>query len=94
MSQLTRQRIVNGDVLVSSEVSPPDLAGPMVVALARSATSSPSVAALPGECVYELKWDGFRLVTVTTAEGSRLWTRLGTDLTDQFPEMGKSRGVV
>jgi len=53
-AHLTRHRIVD-DVLVSSEVLPPDLAGPVGVALARAATSIPSVAALPGGCVYELK---------------------------------------
>lgn len=78
---------MNDDVLVSSEVLPPDLAGPVIVALARATPSIPSATALPGGCVYELKWDGFRLVIVTTAEGSRLWTRQGTDLTDRFPEI-------
>lgn len=57
------------------------------MALARAATAIPAAGALPGGCVYELKWDGFRLVTVTTAERSRLCTRQGTELTDRFPEI-------
>jgi len=78
---------MNDDVGVSFPVLPPDLAGPVALALARAATAIPAVGALPGGCVYELKWDGFRLVIVTTAAGSRLWTRQGTDLTDRFPEI-------
>jgi ATP-dependent DNA ligase len=66
---------------------PRDLAGPVTVALAKAAPAIPEVGALPGGCVYELKWDGFRLVVVTTTTGSRLWTRQGTDLTDRFPEI-------
>ena len=66
---------------------PRDLAGPVTVALAKAAPTIPGAGALPGGCVYELKWDGFRLVIVTTTTGSRLWTRQGTDLTDRFPEI-------
>jgi ATP-dependent DNA ligase len=43
--------------------------------------------ALPGGCVYEPKWDGPRLVIMTTDAGSRKWTRHGTDLTNRFHEM-------
>lgn len=66
------------DELMPPGVLPADLAGPVAVALARAAPSVPETRALPGGCVYELKWDGFRLVVVTTKAGSRLWTRQGT----------------
>jgi ATP-dependent DNA ligase len=72
---------------MSPVVPTPDLAGPVTVALARAAPAVPEAEALPGGCVYELKWDGFRLVIVITAAGSRLWTRQGTELTDRFPEI-------
>jgi len=38
---------------------PPDLAGPVEVALARSADEIPGPHALPGGSRYEVKWDGF-----------------------------------
>jgi ATP-dependent DNA ligase len=75
-------------------VLPRDLAGPVTVALAKAAPAIPEVGALPGGCVYELKWDGFRLVIVTTTTGSRLWTRHGTDLTDRFPEITAAASAV
>jgi hypothetical protein len=55
--------------------------------LAKAAPVISAAGVLPGGCVYELKWHGFRLVVVTTPTGSRLWTRQGSDLTDRFPEI-------
>jgi acyl-CoA synthetase (AMP-forming)/AMP-acid ligase II len=43
---------------------PPDLAGPVAVALAKPVRGIPPEGALPGGCVYEPKWDGYRLVVV------------------------------
>jgi hypothetical protein len=43
---------------------PPDLQGPVVVALARAEETIPSASSLPGGAVYELKWDGFRCALV------------------------------
>jgi ATP-dependent DNA ligase len=34
-----------------------------------------------------LKFDGFRVAVVRTANGARLWSRRGTDLTFAFPEL-------
>jgi hypothetical protein len=38
---------------------PPDLAGPVEVALARSTDQIPGPHALPGGSRYEVKWDGY-----------------------------------
>lgn len=66
---------------------PPDLAGPVAVELAKPVTDIPARSALPGGCVYEPKWDGYRLVVVRTATSTRLWSKQGRDLTDRFPDL-------
>jgi ATP-dependent DNA ligase len=66
---------------------PPELAGPVAVELAKPAAALPPPTALPGGCVYEPKWDGYRLVVVRTAEATRVWSRQGRDLTGRFPEI-------
>jgi hypothetical protein len=38
---------------------PPDLAGPVDLALARSVDQIPGPHALPSGCRYEVKWDGY-----------------------------------
>ncbi|MBM7806718.1 ATP-dependent DNA ligase [Geodermatophilus bullaregiensis] len=66
---------------------PPDLAGPVAVALAKPVRDLPEGDALPGGCRYEPKWDGYRLVVVRDRAGTRLWSRQGRDLTDRFPDV-------
>ena len=66
---------------------PPDLAGPVAVQLAKPVRDLPTAAALPGGCRYEPKWDGYRLVVVRGATGTRLWSKQGRDLTDRFPDV-------
>lgn len=66
---------------------PPDLTGPVAVELARAQESVPGRQALPGGCVYELKWDGYRLVVVRDHSTTRLWSRQGKDLTERFPDV-------
>ena len=66
---------------------PPGLAGPVAVELAKPVRTIPPVNALPGGCVYEPKWDGYRLVVVRTASSTRLWSKQGRDLTDRFPDI-------
>ncbi|VTU41409.1 Putative DNA ligase-like protein/MT0965 (plasmid) [Variovorax sp. PBS-H4] len=63
------------------------LGGPVTVALAKARDDIPPARALPGGCVYELKWDGYRAAIVIDHRGSRIWSRQGTDLTDKFPEI-------
>lgn len=66
---------------------PPELAGPVAVELAKPVKDIPPPSALPGGCVYEPKWDGYRLVVVRSAAGTRLWSKQGRDLTDRFPDI-------
>jgi ATP-dependent DNA ligase len=66
---------------------PPELAGPVAVELAKPVKDFPAPSALPGGCVYEPKWDGYRLVVVRTASSTRLWSKQGRDLTDRFPDI-------
>ncbi len=66
---------------------PPDLAGPVGVQLAKPVREIPAPHALPGGCVYEPKWDGYRLVVVRTTGSTRLWSKQGRDLTDRFPDL-------
>jgi ATP-dependent DNA ligase len=66
---------------------PPELSGPVGVALAKSVRTIPAATALPGGCRYEPKWDGYRLVVVRGARSTRLWSRQGRDLTDRFADV-------
>ena len=66
---------------------PPDLAGPVAVELAKPVQAVPRVDALPGGCLYEPKWDGYRLVIVRSGASTRLWSKQGRDLTDRFPDI-------
>jgi ATP-dependent DNA ligase len=66
---------------------PPELAGPVAVELAKPVKEIPPAHALPGGCVYEPKWDGYRLVIVRQAGSTRVWSKQGRDLTDRFPDL-------
>ena len=66
---------------------PPELAGPVAVQLAKPVREIPAAHALPGGCLYEPKWDGYRLVVVRSGASTRLWSKQGRDLTDRFPDV-------
>jgi ATP-dependent DNA ligase len=66
---------------------PPELSGPVAVELAKPVRAIPGAAALPGGCVYEPKWDGYRLVVVRSGTSTRAWSKQGRDLTDRFPDV-------
>src|SRR4051794_22660265 len=66
---------------------PADLAGPVEVMLARLEERVPGEHGMPGGSVYELKWDGYRLVVVHDGARVRLWSRNGNDLTDRFRDV-------
>src|SRR3712207_71998 len=66
---------------------PPELSGPVGVALAKPVRAIPRPDALPGGCRYEPKWDGYRLVIVRAARSTRLWSKQGRDLTDRFQDV-------
>ena len=42
---------------------------------------------MAGGAIYELKWDGYRMVLVRDESGATLWSRQGKDLTDRFPDL-------
>jgi ATP-dependent DNA ligase len=65
---------------------PPGLAGPVDLELARAVDTIPGEKALPGGSRYEPKWDGW-FVIVRSADGARLWSRQGKNLTDRFPDI-------
>jgi ATP-dependent DNA ligase len=66
---------------------PPELAGPVAVQLAKPVAAIPAPHALIGGCLYEPKWDGYRLVVVRSAGSTRVWSKQGRDLTDRFPDV-------
>jgi ATP-dependent DNA ligase len=66
---------------------PPELSGPVAVELAKPVRAIPAATALPGGCLYEPKWDGYRLVVVRTGTSTRVWSKQGRDLTDRFPDV-------
>ena len=66
---------------------PPELAGPVAVQLAKPVAAIPAANALVGGCLYEPKWDGYRLVVVRSAGSTRVWSKQGRDLTDRFPDV-------
>ncbi|WP_246080397.1 ATP-dependent DNA ligase [Modestobacter altitudinis] len=66
---------------------PSQLRGPVVVALARAERDIPHPGALPGGCLYEPKWDGYRLVIVRSKQAVRLWSKQGKDLSARFPDI-------
>lgn len=66
---------------------PPELSGPVAVELAKPVREIPPPHALPGGCLYEPKWDGYRLVVVRSAASTRVWSKQGRDLTDRFPDV-------
>src|SRR5688500_14478475 len=66
---------------------PPELAGPVAVQLSKPVRDIPAAPALPGGCLYEPKWDGYRLVVVRSGASTRVWSKQGRDLTDRFPDV-------
>jgi ATP-dependent DNA ligase len=66
---------------------PPELSGPVGVALTKPVADLPHPGALPGGCRYEPKWDGFRMVVVREVRATRVWSRQGRDLSGRFPDV-------
>ena len=66
---------------------PPELSGPVAVELAKPVRAIPAANALSGGCLYEPKWDGYRLVVVRGAGSTRVWSKQGRDLSDRFPDI-------
>lgn len=64
---------------------PADLRVPSLAA-AKPVARVPKPGALPGGCLYEPKWDGFR-VSATVTDTVTIWSRQGKDLTRWFPDL-------
>ena len=60
------------------------------LALARPVEQLPGPGALPGGCLYEPKWDGFRVAVHITGDDVRLVSRNGKDLTAVFPDLASA----
>lgn len=66
---------------------PAGLGPPVSLALAKAVTDIPSTGALPGGCIYEPKWDGFRLAVMVGSGRVSAWSRQGKNLTQYFPDL-------
>jgi hypothetical protein len=64
-----------------SEDVPAALRPPVELALAKAVPAVPAEGALPGGCLYEPKWDGYRAAILVDAHGASLFSRQGKDLT-------------
>lgn len=60
---------------------------PPVPALAKAVEAIPGLGSLPGGCVYEPKWDGFRALIMAGDGGVTLWSKQGKDLSRYFPDL-------
>ncbi|HEX9088236.1 MAG TPA: ATP-dependent DNA ligase [Arthrobacter sp.] len=65
---------------------PADLRVPSL-AMAKPVARVPSPGLLPGGCLYEPKWDGFRCGILVEESGVTIWSRQGKDLTRYFPDL-------
>ncbi|MDQ0620175.1 ATP-dependent DNA ligase [Arthrobacter globiformis] len=74
----------------SGEVIPPVLLPPLEVALAKGVKGIPPAAALPGQMLFEPKFDGYRVLIFRDRDRTSLWSRQGKDLTRYFPELVKA----
>lgn len=63
------------------------LAFPQDPMLARHVTSMPEPGALPGGCVFEPKFDGYRALLFVDDDGCRVQSRRGHDITDAFRDV-------
>jgi len=70
-----------------SDRLPPELRPPLEVALARSVPIIPKPDALPGGCLFEPKWDGYRLLVCRDGVDTFFQSRQGKDLTRYFPDL-------
>lgn len=66
---------------------PQSLQPPLQLAMAKAVSQLPAPAALPGGCLYEPKWDGFRAALFVDEDGATMWSRQGKDLTRFFPDL-------
>lgn len=66
---------------------PDGMRPPLSLALAKAVDRIPAAGALPGGCVYEPKWDGFRMAVLVGNGEVSLWSRQGKNLPRYFPDL-------
>lgn len=66
---------------------PAGLVPPVSLALAKAVETVPAAGALPGGCLYEMKWDGFRAVCLVGTGRVSLMSRQNKDLSRYFPDL-------
>ncbi|WP_284750841.1 ATP-dependent DNA ligase [Arthrobacter sp. efr-133-R2A-120] len=69
------------------ESVPRSLRPPVALALAKAVEAIPPADALPGEVVFEPKWDGWRSYALVGAEEVLLLSRQSKDLSRYLPEL-------
>ena len=70
------------------------LAWPSEPMLAKPTDHLPAARVMPGGCLYEPKWDGYRgLIGVDAAGQVQIRSRRGTDLTYAFPDIAAAVGA-
>lgn len=57
------------------------------------ATAASEIPASSDQYLYEVKWDGIRVILYIDEEGIKILSRSGRDITAQFPEMVKA-GII
>lgn len=70
-----------------AESVPRSLRPPVALALAKAVEAIPPAGALPGELIFEPKWDGWRAYALVGAEEVLLFSRQGKDLSRYLPEL-------
>ncbi|WP_284762046.1 ATP-dependent DNA ligase [Arthrobacter sp. efr-133-R2A-63] len=70
-----------------AESVPRSLQPPVALALAKAVEAIPPAGALPGELIFEPKWDGWRAYALVRAEEVLLFSRQGKDLSRYLPEL-------
>ncbi|MFC9336422.1 hypothetical protein [Arthrobacter sp. NPDC057009] len=78
----------------SGEVTASALRPPLEVVLAKAVKGIPAPAALPGQMLFEPKFDGYRALIFRDQDRVRLWSRQGKDLTRYFPDLEEAAAAM
>ncbi|PNH82949.1 ATP-dependent DNA ligase [Arthrobacter sp. AFG20] len=72
------------------QVIPPSLHPPLEVVLAKAVKGVPPPAALPGQMLFEPKFDGYRVLIFRDRDRVGIWSRQGKELTRYFPDLAEA----
>lgn len=76
----------------SGEALPSTLRPPLEGVLAKAVEGIPAPAALPGQMLFEPKFDGYRVLIFRDRDRVSLWSRQGKNLTRYFPDLAEAAG--